>query len=76
MSTYNGSCHCGAINFKAKVAEAKHVLCHCNTCKLTGGGPYSCNQIIPTEDLEITKGKPAVYTYQGASGEFVFLFCS
>jgi len=70
-STYNGSCHCGAITWKATLTTAEHVLCHCSTCQKLGGGPYSCNQIIPREDISIVSGEPKVYRYLGASGTFI-----
>jgi hypothetical protein len=44
--TYNGSCHCGEIAWTAKLEKAEHILCHCDTCKKLGGGPYSLNAII------------------------------
>jgi hypothetical protein len=44
--TYKGSCHCGDITWTAKLEKAEHVLCHCDTCKKLGGGPYSLNAII------------------------------
>ncbi|KAG9666640.1 hypothetical protein KCU99_g6518, partial [Aureobasidium melanogenum] len=65
---YQGSCHCGGINWTARLSTAEHVLCHCSTCQKLGGGPYSCNQIIPRDDLRILSGTPNVYTYTGASG--------
>lgn len=68
---FTGSCHCGELEWTARLAEASHVLCHCSTCQKLGGGPYSCNQIIPKEDLIVTKGAPRVYTYKGASGKDV-----
>jgi hypothetical protein len=43
---YNGSCHCGAITWTAGLKDARHILCHCDTCKRLGGGPYSLNAII------------------------------
>jgi hypothetical protein len=43
---YNGSCHCGGITWTAKLEKAEHVLCHCDTCKKLGGGPYSLNAIV------------------------------
>ncbi|TKA61467.1 hypothetical protein B0A49_12575 [Cryomyces minteri] len=68
---YKGSCHCGQMEWTAKLDTAEHVLCHCDTCKRLGGGPYSCNQIIPKEDLRIFRGVPKVYVYTGASGKNV-----
>ncbi|KAI6844756.1 hypothetical protein KC342_g123 [Hortaea werneckii] len=64
---YRGSCHCGGLEWTAKLGVAEHVLCHCQTCQKLGGGAYSCNQIIPRGDLSVTKGEPACYTYTGAS---------
>lgn len=41
---------------------------HCDTCKVLGGGAYTLNQIVPKENLQITKGKLNAYTYHGDSG--------
>ncbi|KAK4543188.1 hypothetical protein LTR36_005738 [Oleoguttula mirabilis] len=74
---HRGSCHCGALEWTAKLETAEHILCHCQTCQKLGGGPYSCNQIIPKDDLKITKGEPACYIYTGASGKKVrCYFCA
>jgi len=85
--TYPGKCHCGEIQFNVYLPPAnivseggpttQHILCHCGTCQRLGGGPYSCNQIIPREDLTITDGALSKYTYTGASGKPVdCFFCS
>ena len=63
-----GGCHCGAIRFEVSLDDYKHVICHCRTCQLLGGGPYSCNAVLPKEALTVKEGKPAVYSYTGASG--------
>ena len=41
---------------------------HCDTCKILGGGAFSLNQIIPQENLKITKGEVKSYDYTGDSG--------
>jgi hypothetical protein len=49
--------------------QAKHILCHCDTCKILSGGAYTMNQIIPKSALKITKGgEPSKYSYKGDSG--------
>ncbi|KAI7501520.1 hypothetical protein KC367_g2757 [Hortaea werneckii] len=68
---YRGTCHCGGLEWTAKLDVAEHVLCHCQTCQKLGGGAYSCNQIIPRGKLSVTKGEPGCYTYTGASGKKV-----
>jgi len=76
--TYTGTCACAAQTWTAILPDpVGHVLCHCGTCQQLGGAPYSCNQIIPEEDLEMTtkgKGKKGAeaglkcYRYKGKSG--------
>jgi len=72
-NVYKGHCHCGQVSWTARLETAEHVLCHCDTCKRLGGGPYSCNQIISQSDLQIVSGTSQVkcYTYKGASGKDV-----
>ena len=76
--TKEGGCHCGQIRFSAILPRpqgqhgsdnAGHILCHCRTCRLLSGGPYSCNQIIAKQDLQIIQGSLSKYTYTGASGK-------
>lgn len=69
MSADHGKCHCGQIEWQVKLEDRAHILCHCDTCKKLGGGAYSLNQIVPKENLQITKGKLNTYTYHGDSGK-------
>lgn len=63
-----GSCHCGDVRWEVNLDEYRHVLCHCRTCQLLGGGPFSCNAVVGKEALKVKEGKLSVYTYTGASG--------
>ncbi|KAI4131677.1 MAG: hypothetical protein LQ347_002869 [Umbilicaria vellea] len=69
MTEFTGRCHCGQTEWTAKLQDTAHILCHCDTCKQLGGGAYSLNQIIPENDLKITKGSTKTYTYYGESGK-------
>jgi len=75
MSSYEGTCHCGQTTFKATLNEdlSKHILCHCDTCKILGGGAFTMNQIVPKDVLSFTKGGDSLkhYTYKGDSGNDV-----
>jgi len=73
-ASYVGSCHCGEIEWTVRLDNPQHILCHCDTCKKLGGGPFSCNQIVPKDDLRLTRGSPRIYTYTGASGKPVLCF--
>ncbi|KAF7184595.1 hypothetical protein CNMCM7691_005779 [Aspergillus felis] len=75
--TFNGSCHCGTCTWTAEISEPTHILCHCETCRKLGGGPFSLNQIIHRDQLRILTGTPQCYTYTGASGNPVHCyFCA
>lgn len=74
---WKGACHCGDVAWEVSVGEGeqmRHVVCHCDTCKKLGGGPYSCNYIVPREALEILRGTLGEYKYQGASGKDVHCY--
>ena len=74
---WKGTCHCQDIEWSVQVSqdeELKHIVCHCDTCKKLGGGPYSCNYIVPREALTILKGRPSEYAYKGASGKDVHCY--
>lgn len=64
----NGSCHCGKVKWEVRLEEYKHVICHCRTCQLLGGGPYSCNAIVEKDALQVKEGKLSTYSYTGDSG--------
>lgn len=71
MTTYQGKCHCGhhKWEFTLQDDQQNHILCHCDTCKILGGGAFTMNQIVPKSALKITEGgEPAKYTYYGDSG--------
>lgn len=63
-----GGCHCGEVKFEVKLDDYRHVICHCRTCQLLGGAPFSCNAVVGREALTVKEGKLSVYTYTGASG--------
>lgn len=69
MTADHGKCHCGQVEWEVKLEDRAHILCHCDTCKQLGGGTYSLNQIVPKDNLKITKGKLNTYTYYGDSGK-------
>ncbi|KAF2720918.1 hypothetical protein K431DRAFT_285387 [Polychaeton citri CBS 116435] len=74
MSSYDGVCHCGHHKWEVTLTpdQSKHILCHCDTCKILSGGASTMNQIIPKSALKITEGgELGCYTYKGDSGNDV-----
>jgi hypothetical protein len=39
-STYKGSCYCRGVEWTARLGTARHILCHCDTCKKLRGGRF------------------------------------
>ncbi|KAK7534536.1 Mss4-like protein [Phyllosticta citricarpa] len=78
MTTYHGQCACGQTKWHVKLEpdQAKHILCHCNTCKSLSGSTYTLNQIIPRAALTFSAGGDALkkYTYAGESGSAVHCY--
>lgn len=76
MTKYSGNCACGAIQYEVEIPadSQRDVLCHCRTCQLQSGGPYTLNQIVPKENFKLNKGDLKVYTYKGDSGNPVDCF--
>ncbi len=77
--SYSGSCQCEAVSFDIRSPignPPSHILCHCSVCKKISGAPYTCNYIVPVEDLTISGGRDRlkVYEYQGASGKNVYCY--
>lgn len=68
---HKGQCHCGEVGFEVSLEDPRHILCHCRTCQLLGGGPYSLNAIVALEGARITRGQCRVYRYTGDSGKEV-----
>lgn len=76
-AVWRGGCHCGDVAWRVCVQgdqQLRHVLCHCDTCKKLGGGPYSCNYIVPSDAVVVERGELAIYKYTGASGKDVSCF--
>lgn len=49
MSESTVTCHCGAVNFKAKIdLPAASEICHCNPCRLTSGALYEAFAPLPS----------------------------
>ena len=70
-STFQAQCHCGHHKWEWTLESDKqsHILCHCDTCKVLSGAPYTLNQIVPKSALKITSGgEPGKYSYKGDSG--------
>jgi len=68
MTTYPGSCHCGAIPFEAEIDPARVVVCHCTDCQVLSGAPLRAVVPTPIEKFSLLRGEPKSYVKVAQSG--------
>ena len=71
MARYNGSCHCGAVNFEVDADLSKGVVCDCTICKRKG----AVMVLIDKEALTITSGEESLSSYQFNTNIANHFFC-
>jgi len=64
----NGSCFCGAIEYKAEIDEDRIGLCHCRDCQIMSGRPFRMSSGTDPSKVQITKGTPAHFEKTADSG--------
>jgi len=57
------SCLCGSVNIKVKTINPKFTVCHCDTCRSWGGGPFFAVQCGVDVDIQ---GEEKVSVYQSS----------
>ncbi|KAK9471012.1 Mss4-like protein [Dipodascopsis tothii] len=69
MTTYTGSCDCGAIKVSAKIADPQGgVACHCGKCK-SRYGVFCSVFVVPATDFAIEdRSSLTSWAYKGDSG--------
>lgn len=72
MTSYKGSCHCGAVRYTAEVDLAQPVItCNCSMCGRTG----SMLTFVPTDKFTLEQGADALTDYQFNKHKVHHLFC-
>ncbi len=64
----DGSCHCGAVTYRAEVDPDKTTICHCTDCQVISGTAFRVNVFASGENFEITRGSPKIYVKTAESG--------
>ncbi|MFT6695425.1 MAG: hypothetical protein ACJAXU_000921 [Paracoccaceae bacterium] len=75
MKKYDGSCHCGAVNFTFSIQEIVQVMrCDCSICARKG--MVMTSTTIAPELMEISDLESALSTYQFGTMSARHHFCS
>ncbi|MGH1370629.1 MAG: GFA family protein [Cellvibrionaceae bacterium] len=72
LSTFKGSCHCGAVAFTVRAPENVEVEdCNCSICSKSG----FLHLIVPKIHFELTAGEDSLSSYRFNTGVAEHYFC-
>lgn len=72
MTTYQGSCQCGAVTFTANMELSAAITCNCSRCHKLG----SVLAFTPRSELTIDSGEDTLTEYRFGSMKIAHQFCS
>ncbi len=68
LKSYDGSCHCGAVRFRATLDLTQATRCNCRICTKIG----NTGVIIKPDAFELLSGSEAITHYSNAIGKRSF----
>lgn len=71
LTSYAGSCHCGAVRFAARSTLSPAVRCNCSFCRRRGAVMAN----VQAEDFRLLAGEEALGLYQWNTGIAKHFFC-
>ena len=72
MSTFHGSCHCGAVQYDVELALEGLITCNCSMCGRSG----SIMTFVPRGKVTNLTGEDKLTDYKFASKTIHHVFCS
>lgn len=72
VSSYDGSCQCGAVTFHAKLALSAPFQCNCSRCRRLNAVMAS----VKGEDFELLQGADMLKAYRFNSHTIAHQFCT
>jgi hypothetical protein len=64
----DGSCHCGAIRYEARIDPAQVSICHCTDCQALTGSAFRVTVPAAQKDFRLLSGEPKIYIKMADSG--------
>ena len=65
---YEGGCQCGAVRYRVTAEPTTLYLCHCTECRKQSSSAFGMSLWVPSNALEVTKGKVKTWTRPTDSG--------
>ena len=64
----SGSCHCGAIAYRARIDPNAVQICHCRDCQRLTGTAFRTAVPVSPENFHLVRGEPRIYIKVADSG--------
>lgn len=64
----SGSCHCGAIAYRARIDPNAVLICHCRDCQRLTGTAFRAAVPASPENFHLLRGEPIIYMKVADSG--------
>ncbi len=74
MTTYKGSCLCGAVEYEVDGNMGEPSLCHCSMCRKQHGAPFGAYSRVAWDEFRITKGEELIKSFR-SSDDVSRTFC-
>lgn len=66
---YQGSCLCGAVQFRIQGELAPIQICHCSQCRKAQGGPFASNIPVAQSAFELLSGSDQLRAFESSPGK-------
>jgi hypothetical protein len=77
VSTFSGSCICGAVRYEITGDVKSFYHCHCRRCRKSSGTGHASNILVKPESAAWTQGEASIRTYPLPDAQrFRTVFCS
>jgi hypothetical protein len=70
-TTFDGSCHCGAVQFRVHATVTELTTCDCSLCAMR----HALMLKVPEQDLRVVQGEDALTLYQWNTHRAKHYFC-
>ena len=64
MSSYSGTCFCGAVGIEVEGEPVAQGYCHCESCRSWSASPVNAFILWKPEQVRVTKGSEHIGAYQ------------
>lgn len=71
MTSYNGSCQCGAVSYQVEVDLSSTITCNCSRCQRMG----FVLSFAPADNFRLLSGSDDLTEYRFGSRSIQHLFC-